>query len=330
VIVSDFVASGGRAQVTIRYGDLKTNTTYAFRTSAYDGSLYETNWSSWAKFHTRGRAVNITLPVEPKKDAPALNQDDVQEPQKIAQPSKEAVTPTDPPIGRRASDGWSCGELNKKTGIQPCSRLVPDSSKKIRDALTKGTNGMKAPLPPLVDWCANLTGSHIKRYEACIGTFNYEYEGIVVDKDGKPTGEILNASWALGQEVKLSGTSATLTQQLVLVPVAIDPKFGSVTLSVEFDCLLADRCTNGPQSWNGALVWTGADPFSHSAVGKIDHTWNAANNADRLDLSTKITAYAPVANPAATRWRPMVRRSAATRSPPRRRVAPSTSTSRHG
>jgi hypothetical protein len=66
VIVSDFVASGGRAQVTIRYGDLKTNTTYAFRTSAYDGSLYETNWSSWAKFHTRGRAVNITLPVEPK------------------------------------------------------------------------------------------------------------------------------------------------------------------------------------------------------------------------------------------------------------------------
>jgi hypothetical protein len=299
VIVSDFVTSGGRASVTIRYGDLKANTTYAFRTSAFDGSLYETNWSSWAKFHTRGRAVNITLP-EPNKDAPAVNQDGYQEPQKIAQPSMAAVDPTEPPVGRSAEDGWNCGTLNKKTGIQPCSRLVPDDSKKIRDALTKGTNGVKA-LPHLVDWCANLTGSHIKRYEACIGSFTYEYEGIVI-KDGKPTGEILNASWAVGQEVKLAGNSATFTQQLVLVPVAIDAKFGSVTLNVEFDCLLADRCTNGPQSWNGALVWTGADPFSHSAVGKIDHTWNAANNADKLDLSTKITAYSPVANPAATRW----------------------------
>lgn len=86
------------------------------------------------------------------------------------------------------------------------------------------------------------------------------------------------------------------------MPVEVDPKFGSVTLNVEFDCLLADRCSNGPQSWDGALEWTGADPFSHSAVGKINHTWNAANNADKLDLSTKITAYSPVANASATRW----------------------------
>jgi hypothetical protein len=299
VLVSNFVTSGGKAQVTIWYGDLRTNTTYAFRTSAYDGSLYETSWSSWAKFRTRGRAVSITLP-EPNKDAPAVNQDTHQEPQKIAQPSMAGVDPTRPPLGRSAEDGWSCGTLNKKTGIQPCSRLVPDDSKKVRDALTNGTNGMMA-LPHLVDWCPSLTGSHIKRYEACIGSFTYEYQGIVV-KDGRPTGEVLNASWALGQEMKLSGTSATFTQQLALVPVAIDTKFGSVTLNVEFDCLLADRCTNGPQSWNGALVWTGADPFSHSAVGTIDHTWNAAKSADTLDLSTKITAYSPVTNPSATRW----------------------------
>ncbi|KAB1143442.1 hypothetical protein F7R91_24995 [Streptomyces luteolifulvus] len=148
---------------------------------------------------------------------------------------------------------------------------------------------------------SGFTPPHIKRYEACIGSFNYEYEGRVI-KDGRPTGEILNASWAVGQEVKLSGTSTTFTQQLVLVPVAIDAKFGSVTLNVQFDCLLADRCSNGPQSWDGALEWTGADPFSHSSVGKIDHTWNAANKADTLDLSTKITAYSPVANPAAMRW----------------------------
>lgn len=300
VIVSDYVTSGGRASVTIRYGDLKTNTTYAFRTSAFDGNMYETDWSAWAKFRTRGRAVNLTLP-EPNKDAPAVNQDGHQQPQKIAQPSVSAVPPTEPPLSRSASDGWNCGKLNKKTGIQPCSRLVPDDSKATRDALIEGVNGAKAAPPQLVDWCANLTGSHIKRLEACIGSFTYEYQGIVV-KDGQPTGEVLNASWAVGQEVKLSGTSATFTQQLTLVPVTIDAKFGSVTLNVEFDCLLADRCTNGAQAWDGALVWTGANPFSHSAVGKIDHTWNTANNADTLNLSTKITAYSPVANPAATRW----------------------------
>ena len=39
VVVSNFVTSGGIAKVTLHYGDLKANTTYAFRTSAYDGSL---------------------------------------------------------------------------------------------------------------------------------------------------------------------------------------------------------------------------------------------------------------------------------------------------
>lgn len=61
-VVSSFVTSGGTAKVTLRYGDLKANTTYAFRTSAYNGSLYETDWSTWEKFTTRDRAVDIKLP----------------------------------------------------------------------------------------------------------------------------------------------------------------------------------------------------------------------------------------------------------------------------
>lgn len=117
VVVSEYVTSGGKAEVTLRYGDLKTNTTYAFRTSAYDGTLYETDWSSWTKFHTRGRAVSITLP-EPNKDAPTLNQDDYQKPQQIPQPSMVAVDPAIPPIGRSAADGWNCGKINTKTDIQ--------------------------------------------------------------------------------------------------------------------------------------------------------------------------------------------------------------------
>ncbi|MFF9899135.1 hypothetical protein [Streptomyces longispororuber] len=300
VLVSDYVPSGERAQVTVPVGKLKPGVTYTFHTSAYDGGLYETEWSPWANFRIRDRAVDIKLP-EPDKDAPTLNQDTYQERQLIRQPSAFPVPPSEPPIGYSASDGWSCGRLNEKTGIQPCSRLVPDDSKKTRDALRNGARGTKAELPHLVDWCEGLGSSYIKRFEACIAGFKYEYHGIVI-KDGRPTGETLYAAWAVGQEVKLSGTSPTFKQQLTLVPLEIDKDFGSVTLNVEFDCLLSDRCSSGQQSWDGALVWTSANPWSHTAVGTTDHTWNAADKADTLDLSTKITAYAPVTNPAASRW----------------------------
>ncbi|WP_328315498.1 hypothetical protein [Streptomyces sp. NBC_00388] len=90
VLVSDYVNSGGTAKVTVPDGNLKLGTTYAFRTSAYDGSLYDTEWSPWAKFKTRGRAVEIKLP-EPGTNAPVLNEDDFQKPQKVAQPSMVEV-----------------------------------------------------------------------------------------------------------------------------------------------------------------------------------------------------------------------------------------------
>ncbi|AWL36524.1 hypothetical protein C0R01_31220 [Streptomyces albidoflavus] len=48
-------------------------------------------------------------------------------------------------------------------------------------------------------------------------------------------------------------------------------------------------------------MWSGADPFSHSAVGTRSHTWTGIS-AGTLHLSTKTTANSPVANPAATRW----------------------------
>ncbi|MFD7004116.1 hypothetical protein ACFWA5_49845 [Streptomyces mirabilis] len=50
VLVSPYVASGGTAKVTVPYGILKPGVLYKFRTSAFDGSLYETSWSPWADF----------------------------------------------------------------------------------------------------------------------------------------------------------------------------------------------------------------------------------------------------------------------------------------
>ncbi|MFC4191045.1 MULTISPECIES: hypothetical protein [Streptomyces] len=50
VLVSDFIPSGGTAEVTVPEGRLKQGVTYTFHTSAFDGTLYETDWSPWAKF----------------------------------------------------------------------------------------------------------------------------------------------------------------------------------------------------------------------------------------------------------------------------------------
>lgn len=50
VLVSPYTASGATAKMQVDYGILKPRTDYLFHTNAFDGSLYETTWSPWAKF----------------------------------------------------------------------------------------------------------------------------------------------------------------------------------------------------------------------------------------------------------------------------------------
>ncbi|MCD9195188.1 hypothetical protein [Streptomyces albireticuli] len=66
VLVSGFVASGKTAQVTVPAGKLNGGQTYALRTSAFDGTLYETDWSPWATF-------KIDKPVPAKPTSVANN-----------------------------------------------------------------------------------------------------------------------------------------------------------------------------------------------------------------------------------------------------------------
>ncbi|OIJ85833.1 DNRLRE domain-containing protein [Streptomyces sp. MUSC 93] len=64
LIVSDFVASGKPASVTVPAGQLKDGKTYKFRTNAYDGTHYNLNWSPWTQF-----VVLTTPPGAPAKIA---------------------------------------------------------------------------------------------------------------------------------------------------------------------------------------------------------------------------------------------------------------------
>ncbi|WP_189959348.1 hypothetical protein [Streptomyces violascens] len=68
VLVSDFVASGKAAQVTVPAGRLTNGVTYAFHTSAYDGKLYETDWSPWTTFK-----VSVPAPAKPAKPTSLAN-----------------------------------------------------------------------------------------------------------------------------------------------------------------------------------------------------------------------------------------------------------------
>ncbi|MER5299719.1 TNT domain-containing protein [Streptomyces lasiicapitis] len=65
VLVSGFAASGTPASVTVPKGKLKDGSTYLVRSSAYDGSAYEADWSPWAKFKV---AVPPVVPPGPITD----------------------------------------------------------------------------------------------------------------------------------------------------------------------------------------------------------------------------------------------------------------------
>ncbi|GAA1541986.1 hypothetical protein GCM10009730_58810 [Streptomyces albidochromogenes] len=60
VIVSPFVEPGAWAPATVPAGQLKDGKTYKFRSSPYDGTHYNTEWSPWVQF-----VVDTTAPVRP-------------------------------------------------------------------------------------------------------------------------------------------------------------------------------------------------------------------------------------------------------------------------
>ncbi|MFI6689873.1 TNT domain-containing protein [Streptomyces sp. NPDC050485] len=65
VLVSGYTASGTPTNVNVPAGKLKDGQTYLVRSSAYDGSAYETDWSPWSKFTV---GVPVVPPVPPTGD----------------------------------------------------------------------------------------------------------------------------------------------------------------------------------------------------------------------------------------------------------------------
>ncbi|MEU7103086.1 hypothetical protein AB0A66_32795 [Streptomyces longwoodensis] len=282
VVVSNFVTSGGTAKVTLHYGDLKPNTTYAFRTSAYDGSLYETDWSAWAKFKTRGRAVDIKIP-EPNKSAPAVDLDRYQEPL-VGTRNRPGVTATAKAAGKGNETCTDHGQKITCISVGKPSDLSAKQKQDIADKLRTGSGS-------LVPWCTDTGVSvgkdYLKRDSACLKwatpiVYTYKFKA--------PDGTVYNpadAHFASAIEIKLDPVSRKFTQRFALVPM--DPFIvehgtigmpGPITMTPTFKC--SPECTTAAPVWDGSNTWLPKGDL-HAAYATFNHEWTGGT-------ATKITS----------------------------------------
>ncbi|MEU7852115.1 hypothetical protein AB0B69_32485, partial [Micromonospora parva] len=139
VLVSPYVASGSTAKVTVAYGILKPGVLYKFRTSAYDGSLYETTWSAWADFRV-DPYVKFPAP-----QATSTIDTTVQEIDEFTRTDPGPALPTfdaNGAVKRQSTQQRTCGKQDAQ-GRQLCMELSPPTkesqarAKKRAEALSK-------------------------------------------------------------------------------------------------------------------------------------------------------------------------------------------------
>jgi hypothetical protein len=293
VIVSDYVASGETAEVTVPYGNLMPGQTYTFRTSAYDGSLYETDWSRWADFTIRKMAVNIRLP-EPNRNAPAVDLDAYQEPQE-GRRNGPVVSSSENSDGKSNKSCTDQGNTTVCLKVGDPKDLSAEEKAKLDSRLTAA--------PGLVDWCDDVPVGKdmLKRTEACLRKatplqFQYTYRN--------PNGRVdqARARFASSIEIKLDPKSKTFQQQIALVPA--DPfitttsgvGFGGkpLTMTPKFEC--SPECSTSGPSWTGSSTWQTSTEDLHSAHATFTHSWTGEPST--MSPACSLTGPIPVAFPA--------------------------------
>ncbi|MFH0177072.1 hypothetical protein [Streptomyces cacaoi] len=284
VLVSPYVASGALAKVPVPYGILKPGVLYAFYTSAFDGSLYETTWSPWAYFR-----------IEPYVKFPAAQTSSTID--TTAQSITE-FTRTDPgpalpildgngAVKREAIQKRTCGKQDA-AGRTLCIELSPPTAqskmraekraKALREA--QGAKARKAgkspaeaavvaadaPLADLVDWCSDEAAGkdYMNRTDACLkntGSANL----VFFDSDEAQIGL---ATFDIEQRIKTypnkgaSGSNfAEFDQQIRIMPVAITPALKGITLRWNTQSTCA-ACVTSVIRW--------ADDFDNAASAYWD------------------------------------------------------------
>ncbi len=316
VLVSPYVASGGTAKVTVAYGILKPGVLYAFRTSAYDGSLYETTWSPWANFKI---TPYVTFPApQTSSTIDPVAQTEVE----FTRSDPGPALPTTAGIGRDG-DSRETAKKNKRPRVSPdttsdakpgtkrtCSTVdakghklcielnPPDKNEKKSPYLAAAA----APNSELVGWCYDKPSGldYMNRTDACMKSIG---SATLIFTDTDPDSPALGtASFNVEQRIKTyptkgdSGSNfAEFDQQIVVTPSYIDPVLRGVTLrwNVGNSCL---ACVTSNVRWTddqnspADAYWSISDLNPYEVRrGNVTTQWNGTGK-ETIDLGWSITA----------------------------------------
>ncbi|WP_158828113.1 hypothetical protein [Streptomyces sp. NRRL S-118] len=317
VLVSPYVASGGTAKVTVPYGKLKPGVLYKFRTSAYDGSLYETTWSPWADFridpYVKFPAPQASSTIDPTaQDLYEITRTD-------PGPALPAVAGNDA-AKRPAPQERSCGKADSK-GRTLCVELSPPTAesearaKKRAEALRKAEEAKArkagkapaaaaaAPAVELVDWCYSqpLGKDYMTRGEACLKNIG---SATLVFIDSGRDATIGFAKFDFEQRIKAypnkgaSGSDfAEFDQQIMIAPVSVDAALEGVTMKWNIgstckSCVTSNvKWQDGQANNAGPTAYWDADdvhPYA-SRWGTVQTTWSGTGK-ETIDLGWSVTA----------------------------------------
>ncbi|MDX3746523.1 hypothetical protein [Streptomyces sp. AK08-02] len=320
VLVSPYVASGATARVTVPYGILKPGVLYKFRTSAFDGSLYETNWSPWADFR-----------IEPYVKFPAAQTSSTidKTAQEIIEFTRTNPGPALPTfdangaVKREATQKRTCGKQDAQ-GRTLCIELSPPTAEsqaraiKRAEALRKAEEAKArkagkspaeaaevaavAPAVELVDWCWDKPAGkdYMSRGEACLKNIG-SATLVFIDPDDVQIG---TATFDIEQRIKAypnkgaSGSNfAEFDQQIAIMPVSIAPALEGVTMkwnigSTCSSCVTSNvKWTDGQNNNAGPTAyWNVNDgPPYGDRWGRVTTQWNGSGK-ETIGLGWSVTA----------------------------------------
>ncbi|WP_421111116.1 hypothetical protein [Streptomyces sp. NEAU-S77] len=317
VLVSPYVASGATAKVTVPYGILKPGVLYTFRTSAYDGSLYETTWSPWSNFkitpYMSFPAPQTSSAIDPvaqsevefKRSDPGLalpgaaatrlDGGDREAAKKGERPQISPNLVSDAKPGTRQS----CSKVDDK-GHKLCVELnPPDKNDKKSPYLASTT---VAPSSELVGWCYDKPSGkdYMNRTDACMKSIG---SATLIFTDTDPEKPALGtATFNVEQRIKAyptksdSGSNfAEFDQQIVITPTNIDPVLRGVTLRWNVgnncsSCVTSNVRWTDEQNYPSSGYWSISDlnPYE-TRRGNVTTQWNGTGK-ETIDLGWSITA----------------------------------------
>ncbi|MFJ6573349.1 hypothetical protein ACIQNU_38650 [Streptomyces sp. NPDC091292] len=297
VLVSDFVASGKTAEVSVPLGKLKTGTTYVVHTSAYDGSLYETDWSPWAKFRIRDRAVDITLPA-PNDTAtnPAFDNSYQPVPGWGGVETKNLAAGTERHCGPTKDGNQLCLTSSPATGADIA---------KAKESRARLEGAQAAAAPPLNEICevGAPQGKYLSIFTRDAACMYNKLSVEVTDEqqiESKGYQEFLMSyhmkTDLAGSQLKLWARITPLPMPAGKLPFPAQP--GAIKLTISPQC--SAGCMDKPSyAWDGNLMWGGSydiDPHEETGTATVQWSGGVPDELGKKDSQlSQDMAFAPFA-----------------------------------